>query len=172
MAVDTNVSIVGGKQAINSLRKIDPALQKQFKADVNQVAAPAIRAGANAYTVTPLSNMGFGWTDRGRRVFPFDVNKARAGVRARIDTRRKATAFILIEQINPAAAIFETAGRKTTNRLGQSLDFVAGERGFKRAEAGRTRLYGRAVYKARKDIEGEMGRVILKVVNDVQKELS
>ena len=171
MAVDTNISIVGGKQAINSLRKIDPDLQKQFKADVNRVAAPAISAGANAYTRTPLSNMGYGWTSRGRRLFPFDVNRARAGVKARIDTRRKATAFILIEQKDPGAAIFETAGRATSNRLSESLDLVAGERGFKRAEAGRTRLYGRAVYKARKDIEKEMGQVIIKVVNDVQREL-
>jgi hypothetical protein len=73
--------------------------------------------------------------------------------------------------MDAAAAIFETAGRKTNNRLGRSLDFVAAERGFKTAEAGKTRLYGRAVYKARRLIENEMGRLIINVINHVEREL-
>ena len=76
----------------------------------------------------------------------------------------------LIEQKDPAAAIFETAGRATDNRLSRSLDQEQG-RGWKRAEPGKTRLYGRAVYKARKSIEREMEQVVLKAVNTVQREL-
>ena len=171
MATQTTIQVAGAKQAINSLRKIDPQLQKDFKQNVNEIAAPAVQAGANSYEEVPLSRMGYRWTQRGRNLFPFTVAKARAGVRAKIDTRKRATAFILIEQMNPAAAIFETAGRKTQNRLGQSLDFVAMERGFKRAEPGRTRLLGRAVYKARPQIEKSMERVVIQVVNDVQREL-
>ncbi len=171
MAVETTIQVAGGKQAINSLRKIDPQLQKTFKQNVNEIAGPAIRAGANAYQSLPLSHMGYRWRQGGRNLFPFDVSKARAGVRAKIDTRKRATAFILIEQANPGAAIFETAGRKTQNRLGQSLDFVAVERGFKQAQPGRTRLLGPAVYRARRGIEGGMERLVIQVVNDVQREL-
>lgn len=170
MTVQTQIQVVGGKQAINSLRKIDPTLQKEFKAEVNRIAQPAIEAGANSYQQVPLSNMGYRWTNRGRRLFPFDLSKARSGVKARIDTRRNATAFILIEQKDPAAAIFEGAGRATDNRLARSLDQEQG-RGWKRAEPGKTRLYGRAVYKARKSIEREMEQVVLQAVRTVQKEL-
>jgi hypothetical protein len=57
------------------------------------------------------------WTSKGRsrKNFPFTVAKQK-GVRVRFDTRRNAVGVILIEQKDPAAAIFETAGaQKQTN---------------------------------------------------------
>jgi hypothetical protein len=77
----------------------------------------------------------------------------------------------LIEQKNAAAAVFEGAGRKTTNRLGKSLDYVSSERGFAMAMPGRTRLIGPAVYKAKRGIEREMEKMILLTIKQVQKEL-
>jgi hypothetical protein len=169
--VETTIKVQGAKEAIIQLRKIDPELRREFNNNIKQVAAPAVAAGQAAYRSLPLSNMRYVWSDEGRKVFPFVVSKAQRGVQVKADTRRKSTASILIAQMDPAAAIFETAGRKNMNRLGQSLDFVATERGFKRAEAGKTRLLGRVVYKARKEIEQEMGRVVLEVVNHVQREM-
>jgi hypothetical protein len=62
----------------------------------------------------------------------------------RFDTRRNAVGVILIEQKDQGAAIFEVAGRKTPNRLDDSLRIA----GYP-VSAGRTRLIGPAVYKAR-----------------------
>ena len=171
MSASASIQIVGVKEAINGLRKIDPQLQKDFKAEATAIAQPAIDAGKAAYTQIPLSQMRYKWNDRGRKVFPFTVSSAQAGVRMRFDTRRNAVGVILIEQKNQAAAIFESAGRKTTNRLGQSLDFVSSNRGFAMAMPGRTRLIGPAVYKARRGIEGEMEKMILLTIKQVQKEL-
>jgi hypothetical protein len=171
MPATATVQIVGVKQAINSLRKIDPQLQKDFKAEATAIAQPAINAAKAAYTQIPLSQMRYKWNDRGRKVFPFTVSSAQAGVRMRFDTRRNAVGVILIEQKNQAAAIFEGAGRKTTNRLGQSLDFVSSGRGFAMAMPGRTRLIGPAVYKARRGIEAEMAKMVLETIKQVQKEL-
>jgi hypothetical protein len=112
MPVSATVQIVGVKQAINSLRKIDPQLQKDFKAEATAIAQPAINAAKVAYTQVPLSNMKYRWNDRGRKVFPFTVSGAQAGVKMRFDTRRNAVGVILIQQKNQAAAIFEGAGRK------------------------------------------------------------
>jgi hypothetical protein len=39
----------------------------------------------------------------------------------RFDTRRNAVGVILIEQKDPAAAIFETAGRANSNKLGTQV---------------------------------------------------
>jgi hypothetical protein len=89
----------------------------------------------------------------------------------RFDTRRNAIGVILIEQKNAAAAVFEGAGRKDTNRLGTSLDAVSPERGFAMAMPGRTRLIGPAVYKAKRGIEREMEKMILLTIKEVQKEL-
>ena len=162
MPVSTTIQVVGVKQAINDLRKIDPQLQKDFKADATAIAQPAINAGKAVYKELPLSGMKYKWTQRDRKLFPFTTAKAVSGVRMRFDTRRNAVGVILIEQKDPAAAIFETAGRANANKLGNALGFVG---------AGRTRLLGPAIYKARRGIEAEMQKMILKTIRTVQKDL-
>ena len=162
MAVSTTIEIVGVKDTINALRKIDPQLQKDFKADATAIAQPAINAGKAVYKELPLSGMKYKWTQRDRKLFPYTTTKAVNGVRMRFDTRRNAVGVILIEQKDPAAAIFETAGRANANKLGNALGFVG---------AGRTRLLGPAIYKARRGIETEMQKMIIKTIRTVQSEI-
>ena len=162
MAVSTTIEIVGVKDTINALRKIDPQLQKDFKADATAIAQPAINAGKAVYKNLPLSGMKYKWTQRDRKLFPYTTAKAVNGVRMRFDTRRNAVGVILIEQKDPAAAIFETAGRANANKLGNALGFVG---------AGRTRLLGPAIYKARRGIETEMQKMIIKTIRTVQSEI-
>ena len=172
MSASATVQIAGVKETINALRKIDPQLQKDFKADATAIAQPAINAGKAAYSQLPLSGMAYKWSDRGRKIFPFTISGAQAGVKIRFDTRRNAVGVILLEHKNAATAVFEGAGRKDTNRLGTSLDSVSTERGFAMAMPGRTRLIGPAVYKARRGIEGEMEKMVLKTINQIQKDLN
>lgn len=160
MTVSTTVSVVGVKETINALKKIDPQLQKDFRAQATSIAQPAINAAKDVYTQVPLSGMVYKWSSRGRQLFPFSVAKAKSGVKLRIDTRRNAVGVILIEQKDPATAIFETAGRANENRLGNQLGFVG---------AGRTRLIGPAVYKARRGIEAEMEKMILDTARTVRQ---
>ena len=171
MPVSASVEVVGLKETINALRKIDPQLQKDFKADATAIAQPAIQAAKLAYSQFPLSGMAYRWADRGRKIFPFTISGAQTGVKMRFDTRRNAVGVILIEQKNAAAAVFEGAGRKDTNRLGTSLDSVSTERGFAMAMPGRSRLIGPAVYKARQGIEDEMTKMILKTINEIKREV-
>ena len=166
MPASTTIEVVGVKQTINSLRKIDPQLQKDFKADATAIAQPAINAGKNVYQTIPISNFANDWTQKkdGRRIKGFSVDKARAGVKMRFDTRRNAVGVILIEQKDQGAAIFEQAGRKNPGgRLDNSLRIA----GYP-VSAGRTRLIGSAVYKARRGIEAEMTKMIAKTMRVVQ----
>ena len=166
MPASATIKMVGVKQTINSLRKIDPQLQKDFKADATAIAQPAINAGKNVYQTVPISNFANDWTQKkdGRRIKGFSVDKARAGVKMRFDTRRNAVGVILIEQKDQGAAIFEQAGRKNPGgRLDNSLRIA----GYP-VSAGRTRLIGPAVYKARRGIEAEMTKMIAKTMRVVQ----
>jgi hypothetical protein len=169
MPVNSTVEVVGLKQTINGLGKIDKQLQKDFKSDATQIAQPAINAGKAVYTKVPISNFANDWTQRkdGRRIKGFSVDKAKSGVKMRFDTRRNAVGVILIEQKDQGAAIFEVAGRKTPNRLDDSLRIA----GYP-VSAGRTRLIGPAVYKARRGIETEMLKMIKTTIATVQKELN
>ena len=168
MPASTTVEVVGLKQTINSLRKIDAQLQKDFKTDATAIAQPAINAGKAVYTRVPISNFANDWTQKkdGRRIKGFSIDKARNGVKMRFDTRRNAVGVILIEQKDQGAAIFEVAGRKNSNRLDTSLRIA----GYP-VNAGRTRLIGPAVYKARRGIEAEMLKMIKSTITTVQKEI-
>ena len=158
----TTIQVAGVKDTINQLGKIDAQLQKDFKADAIAIAAPAVKAAQDAYFVVPLSGMKYNWQSEGRsrKNFPFTVAAAVKGVRVKFDTRRGAVGVILIEQSNPAAAIFETAGRANANKLGNQLGFVG---------AGRTRFIGPAVYRARRGIEAEMQKMILDTARTVRQ---
>jgi len=167
MNVNTTVQVAGVKQTINALRQIDPELQKQFKADATRIAEPALDAGRKSYArlnneADPyaLSGMSRSWTQGGRKIFPLTVTKAVKGVTMKFDTRRRAIGVILIIQKDVATAVFETAGRKTSNKLGKSLGSI---------DSGKTRLLQPAVDGARDKIEKELTQLIKDVTKTVQR---
>ena len=166
MPVSTTITVVGLKETINALNKVEPQLVKDFKASANKIAQPAISAAQNKYTQVPLSGMSRAWKSHKRtppqNVKGFSVANAVKGVQTKFDTRRKAVGVILIIQKDQAAAIFETAGRANANKLSNNLEPVS---------AGRTRLIGPAVYRARRKIENEMKEMIVDTISAVQKKI-
>ena len=60
MTVGTSVEIVGIREAIASLNKIQPGLRKEFAAELNQIAAPALSTVRARYGSLglPLPGMG------------------------------------------------------------------------------------------------------------------
>lgn len=169
MAVSTTIQMAGVKDTINALRKIDPELQKQFKADVTAIAKPAIDAGKAAYA--PLSNdshpyalsgMARKWSQGGRKIFPFKLDRAINGVVMKFDTRKKAVGVIMILQKDVATAVWETAGRKNTNKLGRSLGFVGSDT---------TRILKPAIEKDIGKVEKEIEKVVKEAMRTVQREL-
>jgi len=164
MNTTTTVQVAGVKETINALKKIDPELQKQFKADASRIALPAIKNAKNMYTKVPLSGMSRDWKQKkdGRKIKGFDVSRAKAGVQMKFDTRRNAIGVILVIQKDQAAAIFETAGRANRNSLSDNLSPVS---------PGRTRFIGPAVYRARKGIEREMQQMINGVSSMIARQM-
>ena len=162
MSAKVDISVVGVKDTINKLRKLDPELQKQFKADATAIAQPALNAAKAMYTQVPLSGMSRDWKQKkdGRKIKGFDVTKAKNGVQMKFDTRRNAVGVILIIQKDQAAAIFETAGRANRNSLSDNLSPV---------QAGRTRLIGPAVYRSRRGIEAAMKSTIAAAARTVER---
>ena len=169
MSTSMNIKVVGVKDAINGLKKIDPALQKEFKEQANKVAKPAIDAGKEAYEALSddehpyaLSGMSRNWTDKktGRKIFPFKLERAIRGVQLKFDTRKKAIGVIMILQKDVATAVWETAGRKQSNPLGKSLGFVARDQ---------TRILKPAVEKSMPQVTKEMADVVKDALRTVQR---
>lgn len=164
MPYKADMELVGVRETIRSLNKVEPGLRKQFVTDAKAIAQPVIQRVQAGYTEVPLSGMNRKWSDKtGRKLFPFTVAKAKRGVQLKVDASLRATAIISIIQRDQAAAIFETAGRANPNPLERSLGQLS---------PGRTRIIGPAVYKARPLIEREMLDAIKKAMKRVQKELN
>ena len=167
MPANTSIQIVGAKEAIRSLNKLEPGLRKQFAADATKIAHPAISEAQTRYRQigVPLSGMSRNWTDRrtGRKLFPYDVSKALRSVKIRLQGDRRVTSVILIEQRDVATAVWETAGRANPNPLGDALGFI---------KPRTSRVLGPATFSKRNEIEGEMEKAVLEVTRRVQKELN
>lgn len=164
MTVGYRVDVLGAKEAVRSLNKLEPGLRKQFAADAQKIAQPAIQAAQSRYQTigVPLSGMSRAWSANGRKLFPYDVRKAARGLKIKLEGDRRKTAVILLEQRDPATAIFESAGRANQNTLGDALGPL---------RPGTTRVLGPALYSKRDQVSAEMEKAILDVVSRVNKEL-
>ncbi len=161
MTPQTSITLVGVEDAIKALRKIDPELRKQFNRDAKDIAQPAISEAQRNYPEMPLSGMNRQWKSKGRTLFPYVAAKARRGAKVKVDTSRKTRNVILIQQTDPGAIIFETAGRRTDNALGRSLGVVAPTE---------TRVLSKAVTANRARLEAGFERLMRDVMHTVNRE--
>ena len=164
MTATVDTQLVGIREAVAALNKIEPGLRKQFAAELNQIAAPAIQAAQQRYSSlgVPLSGMSRQWSSNGRKLFPYDPVKASKGVKVKLDTRRNNNGVIVIQQTDAATGIFETAGRKNSNTLATNLGNTP--------QQGRTRIFGPAVYSQIRAITTEIERASLRVINRVNRD--
>jgi len=163
MTTNTSIQVVGVRDAIRSLNKVEPGLRKQFVQDANLIAQPAIQEVQRGYTKVPLSGMARKWEQNSKKIFPFSVARAVSGVKLKVDASREATSLIYITQTNVAAAVFEASGRANPNSLGDSLGQL---------KPGHTRVLGPAVFRKRREIEREILKASMDAVSRVQKELN
>ena len=154
--------MTGLKEAIRSLNKIEPGLRKEFVAQATRIAQPAIDEVKRGYQREYLSGMARNWQQSGNKKFPFSIARAVSGVKLKVDASREATSLIYIQQGNAGAAIWESAGRKTSNSLGNNLGSIPAPN--------HTRNLGPAVFRKRREIEREMQSASQAVINRVEKE--
>jgi hypothetical protein len=165
VGVNSDISVLGINEAIRALNKIEPGLRKEFNKEARAIAAPATDAVRSAYRFVPLSGMNRKWAGpavKGRQVFPWNLDKARKGVDVVFNTDRRSTGTITIVQRDTGTAIFETAGRKNPNPLGDALGELS---------PGRTRIIGPVVYSKVNDITEAMEKFAIGIVQRVNREM-
>jgi hypothetical protein len=164
MGANLAFEVTGLKEAIRSLNKVEPGLRKEFVAQATRIAQPAIQEVQRGYRQEYLSGMARNWTQGGSKKFPFSVAKASAGVKLKVDASRESTSLIFIRQMNAGAAIWESAGRKTSNSLANNLGNIP--------RPNHTRNLGPGVFRKRREIEKAMLSASLDAIKLVQRELN
>lgn len=165
MPASVRADLIGAKEALRSLNRIEPGLRKQFAAQAAEIAQPAIAEAQNRYQRmgVPLSGMTRQWQSNGRRLFPYSPSRAVRGVKIKLEGDRRKTAVILIEQRDAATAIFESAGRANANTLGDALGPL---------KPNRTRILGPSLYSKSEQVTREMEKAVLEIIDRVNKELA
>lgn len=162
MTATTSCEVVGVRDAIRALNKVEPGLRREFTNEAKQVAEPAIQHVQESYVRQYPSGMSRSWAPKGRKLFPFDLGKAQRGVKLKVDASREALSIIKIQQMDPGTAAFETAGRKNANPLGNALGPV---------KPNHSRVLGPAVWRRKRQIEAAMADLARKAVDRVNQEL-
>jgi len=159
MTATARVQIVGAKEAIKALGKIDKDLRKQFNADAKQIAQPLISLAGSRYPETPLSGMSRKWTQNGKQLFPYTKAKAIKGLKVKFSTRRNDANVIYVTQSDPGAVVLETAGRGQSTMLSENL------------RAKTNRILWPAAEQVLPVIQAEIRALVLRVVAQVNQEL-
>ena len=159
MSATTSVQVLGAKEAIKALGKIDKDLRKQFNADAKQIAQPLVTLAGSRYPDAPLSGMSRNWQQGNKKIFPYTKAKAVRGLKVKFSTRRNDSNVIYVTQSDPGAVVLETAGRGGNSVLSENL------------RARTNRILWPAAEQALPSIQAELRALVLRVITRVNQEL-
>ena len=121
MATDLTIQVNGVKDAVKYLNQVEPGYRKAYVANMKQIAKPMTDAMQSQYDDSKFpSGTKRNWSPGGRQVFPLSASKAVRGVGVRVNNKKRGAAFSVMQK-NPAAAIFDIAGRANVNPLGTAF---------------------------------------------------
>jgi hypothetical protein len=111
MPATIKTEVVGVKETIKALRKVDPEFRKEFNRAAKAVVAPMVAEAKSLYPQLPLSGMRRAWTPKAFSIFPWQVAKVRSGVKVKTSTRRDKNSVLYVSQGTPAGVLFETVSQ-------------------------------------------------------------
>ena len=121
MTTDLTIQVDGVKEAVKYLNQVEPGFRKAYVANMKQIAKPMTDAMQSQYDDSKFpSGTKRNWSPGGRQVFPLSASKAVRGVGVRVNNKKRGAAFSVMQK-NPAAAIFDIAGRANVNPLGTAF---------------------------------------------------
>ena len=121
MTTDLTIKVDGVKEAVKYLNQVEPGFRKAYVANMKEIARPMTEAMKSQYDDNRFpSGTKRNWSPGGRQVFPLSASKAVKGVGVRVNNKKRGAAFSVMQK-NPAAAIFDIAGRANVNPLGTAF---------------------------------------------------
>jgi len=127
MAVDSTVTIVGVKETLRNLQKLEPDTAKAIKAEFKQIVKPIVDAAKPQVRELPLSGFARNW--KGGKILPWDKSAVQKSIIARFSNRKRGNSLAVfsVTMKSPAGTIFDMAGKTSSNRLAAALDQIAGK---------------------------------------------
>jgi len=117
----TGIEVLGLKEAVKYLAQVEPGFKKAYVANMKTIAKPMTDAMKANYSDDRFpSGTKRNWAQKGTPKFPLTTAGAVKGVSLRVNNKKSGAAFSVMQK-NPAAAIFDIAGRSNSNPLGMAF---------------------------------------------------
>jgi hypothetical protein len=124
--VDSSITIVGIKETLRELQKVEPDTAKAIKAEFKQIVKPIVDAAKPQVKELPLSGFARNW--KGGKILPWSQSAVAKSIIARFSNRKRGNSLAVfsVSMKSPAGTIFDMAGRGNANRLASALDSLYG----------------------------------------------
>jgi hypothetical protein len=165
--VSAKIEVVGLKEALKTLNKIDKSLRREITKDYKKIVQPVIDdANALVPTGVPLSGMARNWsTKSGFKMLPW-VPGMKQKIAAKINTRnikeyggnKSNVGTFLIQWQGATGTMFDTSKE---GALGRQLTARYGER---------SRVMWKAYVQRENDVMSEMGQLVKRVMDEANRE--
>ena len=160
MGTTASIQVDGVKEAVKYLNQVEPGYRKAYVANMKMVAQPMTDAMKTNYDDMRFpSGTKRKWSPEGRQVFPLTAANAVKGVSLRVNNKKVGAAFSVMQK-NPAAAIFDIAGRANANPLATAFSTKFG------------RSASRVIWPVFEAKISDISANIQKVVDDVMAEVN
>jgi len=168
--MSNSVTVVGIKETLRELNKIEPELRKEIIKDFRQVVKPVVDQIKRALPVeAPLSGFARSWTQGNNQKTPWNGATVAKSVTSKIDTRKRGKSLAVMKIImkSPAGAIADMAGKKGGNSPQGQIMIAALERRYGRA----SRFMWPSYIDKANEIEGGVEQIVEKVIDATNRRL-
>lgn len=126
MTAESSITIVGLKETLRELQKLEPDTAKEIKKDFKSIVQPVVKEARVKVLAMPLSGFRYNW--KAGRIFPWSQQAVSKSIIARFSNRKRGNSLAVfsITMKSPAGTVFDMAGRKSANRLAAALDVLYG----------------------------------------------
>lgn len=113
MTASAGVTVVGVKETLRELSKIEPELRKEIVSDFKQVVKPVIDEVRGALpSQPPLSGFARSW--KAGKIFPWSTAIVSKSVAAKVDTRKRGNSLAVLKVVMKSAGgtVADMAGKR------------------------------------------------------------
>ena len=116
MPVDTSVTLVGIKETLRDLQKVEPDLAKEIKREYKNVVEVLVDDIKRTIQDRPLSGFARKWNYKGRDIGPWNQSAVIKSVIPRFSNRKKGNSLAVFSVVmkSPFNAVADMAGRKNS----------------------------------------------------------
>jgi hypothetical protein len=173
MPASLNTEVVGVKEALRELGKLDKDLARQLRKDARKIMQPIVRDAKSNIPNTALSGMTRPWTSKtsGVQLLPWSGPSARRFVKAKTSTKKprefqgntRDLAVFYVSWAGGVNAIFDMAGRRNKSVMAANLTGKFGPP---------SRIMYPAAEANADNVEKEMSTVVEQVMKEYNRKLA